>query len=807
MRLHRLRLQNFRQHALTDLEFGSGVTGIIGPNGVGKSTLLEALAWALYGTPAARGTKDSIRRRGAPPRSRVEVVVEFGLGAHEYRVVRSLNRAELYQDGRADPLANAIGTVNDQITHILGMSRDEFFNTYFTGQKELTVMGAMSPADRGRFLSRVLGYERLRDAQDVLRDRRSELRGRLEAIVRGVPTEESLLQEEADAQARLDAAGAHVASAATTLASAEEALEVTTPRWEAVQRLQEQVRTIESDLRLAEHQVADSREMFTTLDRDLAEAIRARSRFDELAPQVAPMGALREALRTHEAQASALASRRMQIGELGTLKRQRSEVENRIARLPSPQDIAGAATALREAQQALAAAKERADRFRTTWVSDRQEATTRRQQLLDQYADITEQRKRLEEAGPEGACPTCSRPLGEEYADVLAVMDRQLQEVKTNGRYFAQRVEQLSKTPEEVRQADAEQARLDTLVAHRQTASGTVARAGQEREDLLVDLAKVNSQITQLEAALGVEDIGYDEVAHRTVRETIEALEPLALQLERFRDAATRAERLTAQATETEAVLSERERQVLELRATLQGLGWDPEVFQATQGEMRQAEANRREAEVGHTRAVGEHRVANAAVVHVAARRAERAAREAERARIALDLLLNQELDRALADLRTDLNATLRPDLSDMASSFLRDLTAGRYADLELSEAYEATIIDDGVPLEVLSGGEEDLSSLALRLAISQMIAERAGQPLSLLVLDEIFGSLDEDRRGAVLDLLRNLADRFPQVILITHIEGVRDGVDRAIRITYDVERGVSTASEEPLGPLNHAAA
>jgi exonuclease SbcC len=97
----------------------------------------------------------------------------------------------------------------------------------------------------------------------------------------------------------------------------------------------------------------------------------------------------------------------------------------------------------------------------------------------------------------------------------------------------------------------------------------------------------------------------------------------------------------------------------------------------------------------------------------------------------------------------------------------------------------------------VISGGEEDVANLALRLAISQMIAERAGQPLSLLVLDEIFGSLDEDRRTAVMDLLRNLADRFPQVILITHIESVRDGFDRIIRLRYDVERGVAHATAE----------
>ena len=58
------------------------------------------------------------------------------------------------------------------------MSHDEFFNTYFTGQKELSVMAAMGPSERAQFLSRVLGYERLRAAQDLVRERRKTHRRR-----------------------------------------------------------------------------------------------------------------------------------------------------------------------------------------------------------------------------------------------------------------------------------------------------------------------------------------------------------------------------------------------------------------------------------------------------------------------------------------------------------------------------------------------------------------------------------------------------------------------------------------------------
>ena len=162
MQINRLRLSNFRQHEHTELELGAGLTGIIGPNGAGKTTILEAIAWAMYGMPAARGSRETIRRRGAPPRSRVEVELEFSLGAHQYRIVRTLNGAELYQDGDPAPIANSIGAVTERVTRLLGMTRDEFFNTYFTGQKELAVMAAMSAPERAQFLSRVLGYERIR---------------------------------------------------------------------------------------------------------------------------------------------------------------------------------------------------------------------------------------------------------------------------------------------------------------------------------------------------------------------------------------------------------------------------------------------------------------------------------------------------------------------------------------------------------------------------------------------------------------------------------------------------------------------
>ena len=75
----------------------------------------------------------------------MRVDLDFELGGHRYLVSRGLTNAEVYLDGASSPIATSISGVTDLLRRRLGMSHDEFFNTYFTGQKELSVMAAMGP--------------------------------------------------------------------------------------------------------------------------------------------------------------------------------------------------------------------------------------------------------------------------------------------------------------------------------------------------------------------------------------------------------------------------------------------------------------------------------------------------------------------------------------------------------------------------------------------------------------------------------------------------------------------------------------
>src|SRR2546430_2194448 len=292
MELHRLRLVNFRQHADTELEFGPGITGIFGPNGSGKPTLLEAIAWAIYGAQEVRGDRDSIRRLGAKGRAGVEVELEFRLGAHEYRVTRGLSTAALLQDGQV--VANSLKSVTDKLERTLGMTHQEFFNTYFTGQKELAVMAALGKTERAAFLSRVLGYERLRDAQDRVRAVRNAVAAEVRGLEAGLPDAAVLAEERQTAEAGLARAQATAQAADTARRAAEDALAREEPRWNEWVARRERTLSLDGERRMAEQGVVAARQEFQRLDRELADALGAREQLRRLDAQLRPVARLQQ---------------------------------------------------------------------------------------------------------------------------------------------------------------------------------------------------------------------------------------------------------------------------------------------------------------------------------------------------------------------------------------------------------------------------------------------------------------------------------------------------------------------------------
>src|ERR687890_2066984 len=85
MHITRVELENIKSHAYAAFEFQRGTTAITGANGVGKTTIIEAIAWTLFDLLDYK--KDDFVRRGAK-KGTARVTFESGLDGREYAVYR-----------------------------------------------------------------------------------------------------------------------------------------------------------------------------------------------------------------------------------------------------------------------------------------------------------------------------------------------------------------------------------------------------------------------------------------------------------------------------------------------------------------------------------------------------------------------------------------------------------------------------------------------------------------------------------------------------------------------------------------------
>ena len=157
---------------------------------------------------------------------------------------------------------------------------------------------------------------------------------------------------------------------------------------------------------------------------------------------------------------------------------------------------------------------------------------------------------------------------------------------------------------------------------------------------------------------------------------------------------------------------------------------------------------------------------------------------------------LRAAVAKALADYREHASQRARPELEHQASHLLKQVTGSIYPIIRLTPSYLLEVADSGRfhPLKRFSGGEQDLTALCLRLALSLTLARQRGAEQGFVILDEVFGSQDAERRRLVLQQLGELAENsdFQQIFVISHTDDIREHCRLHVKVKR--ENGISVA-------------
>jgi exonuclease SbcC len=749
--VHRIYLRNYRVFEdELDLEVPPGLVGIYGPNGAGKSTLLEAIGWVLWGD--ARTSKDGIASSGTHGECIAELTFEHE--GHIYLVRRTISgasatvRAQAHCDGLE--MAEGARDTSRYVHSVLGMDLAAFKASVFAEQKQLAAFSEQGPAERRKLVLTLLGVTPLDAARDKARtdarDRAAEharLRGMLPDL----------------AEARAAAADAEARAAAAAVAAEEEeragAARQRLSQLDLVRQEHEQLvlrgKAAKAELESANAQVA-------SLTQELEELSAAEARIFQLEPLAAKLPEAEG--RTQLLKATSEAAR----------------VLAALPELPEPppppddEGLSQAESAARSASEALGA------------------ASGRRQSAAEALQRAEESLRKSVELSGEAECPLCGQPLGEAFAQVQAHRQDELvaarQSLASAEKAFATAsveaenalllLQRLQREAEAAREAKAAwekaSARKADAVAHFSAALADLTKAAPS----LAHHFGLSPNPEVLTAAS--EESRGDLAASTAAREEITRLSG---KLERRQAALSSLEAAQGRVATAASEVSR-------LRAKVQALGFDPAALAEAQAAFAEAEAAASEATSRAQAAKVEAASALVAAKAEAKRLSDAEAQHAHLAELEAESIHLSRTAELLNAFRNNVVASVGPRLAAQAAELFSELTDNEYDRLDVdADTYGLRICDSGISydLDRFSGSEQDLANLALRVAISEHVRFQSGGAVGLLVLDEVFGPLDDERRARMLLALERLRGRFRQVLVVTHSTEIKDQLPSAIEV------------------------
>lgn len=182
---------NFKSHRDTHIEFDTGISLIIGGNGAGKSSILEAVSFALF----KQHTSKRIDQLITIGKKRMSVEIQFNANGRIYRVLRERTKTSskaimrIKEGGRFQPLVSGDKQVTVEVQNLLEMDGDLFLNAVYVRQGEIADLIEKTSSEKKQMIGRLLGIDSLEKAWknlkiilDKYNENKLKLEGKLESF-------------------------------------------------------------------------------------------------------------------------------------------------------------------------------------------------------------------------------------------------------------------------------------------------------------------------------------------------------------------------------------------------------------------------------------------------------------------------------------------------------------------------------------------------------------------------------------------------------------------------------------------------
>lgn len=691
-----LVLKNFRKFKNAAVEFPDGVTGVVGLNGAGKSTIFEAIAWVLYGSVAARTSADEIKYNGATHSDPCRVELEFVFEDNSYRIVREMSGKNLIASATATVNGNIAATgaevVSKYIQKKLGMDFKSFFTSIYAKQKELNALSSMIASERRPLILKMLGIASL---DDTIKEIKSDKKDKDILI-------ERLSQDLVDGSGK-----------------------------EKIDIYKDEIKNFEKQKEGAVRIIKQSKENILAVKKELK--------------------TLEKNYLDSKKEYEKINERKEKLAEKKTLFENKKKLQEEIKNLKEK---------IVERQKIIRGEKKKFDSFRN--LEDNIKSTEKRLTDIDiqvekivkkieqkktlavrfkkDIADIESKKKNIEQLGPNARCPTCNRLLGEQHDKLLKNFDKDQ----------CKKEKEIESFLKDVKKEQEEKDKFSREQQARLKKRGYLLTQLREKEKINTTIENVSAELKREKSEMGSRNKELKKIG--VVAFVIKEFETVKKQVDEF---------------------------YKKYQSSLDVFGEKKDLLARLNLDLEKKE--------------GENKLVSQEIKNLNGKisQLDEFKKQIKDEKKAVHYL--GMLSEVMVSFRTYLISRIRPTLSSYSSDFFERLTDGKYRELELDENYNLLVYDNGnaYGIERFSGGEEDLANLCLRLAISEVITDRAGGVFNFIILDEIFGSQDLFRRQNIMKALNGLSSKFRQIFLITHVDDVKNDMENTITVLEE-ENGES---------------
>lgn len=747
-----IELSNIRSHKhFKFTPADSGVTAISGPTGSGKSTVVDSLAWILFGTKPQGVSKNSaILREGTDLKlEECFAAAEIEVDGCLLRIVRTMVskaggvKCDVFEwDAEAKDWAHRAGAATSHaenyIRQRLKMDEKGFLTAVLVQQKQVDQLISAGPADRAKVIEKLTGIASISSGISSARKEHSTLK---KAIELTTVDESQLKTVESD-----------LLVAESKLSSLKE----------SYRKDREKLQFLQDELKSFEETVEEQTESFE-------KAERARNTLGEVEVKLEASKGVLEDAKAERDQAKSLlpeSSRGVSFEEsLANLKELKAEVSKlEGSKLYHERIMADSALKIRDLRALILDSNfESAAELETEIDSLAEEIEVSSQKLrkiVNGSGELRGELIQLESAigvvSHGDDCPTCRQSVAD-VAGAVKALESQRDSIRAKIEKLEVKSEKLtgSRDAQRAKAKSLESLRGSFLELEKSTSSSSSSET--ELKELSSELKAKSAELKRVEKL------------HRIAEREEENTRRYSAALQRLQKVVKAIEDLKGKQKLAKATLKDTkapsEQKLGSLRKKLYTLQESYHDGRVNLGELK-----------------AEARVLSGTIEHLVEKRAIYTA-ELERHK---ELLKSVEISAAtletLTEFRADRVKTALPTIESYASELLSRFTDGKFIALKLDEKFNASVVlssGSERPVGMLSGGELSAASIALRLSVSMML--NASDSSNLIILDEVLVSQDADRSELILSTIRDVCKG--QVVMISHGAGIAAIADKKVEL------------------------